>query len=129
MVCMSFRRNLIFSLRPHRHACTRSHSSLFRAQTHSHTRRQKLCITAQTKIFITTNTITEKLRLHKQLAYTSAYDCAPTYAARGTGCIDILFVLTQEAAQCACGPESTAALFLSICAAPLGSSHCGGRFN
>lgn len=80
---------------------------------------------AETKMPITTDTITEKLRLHKQLVCTSAYDYTSACAVRGAGCIDVLFVLVQEVAQCAYGLESAAALSLEVSGALL---YAAGEF-
>lgn len=65
-------------------------------------------------MLITTDTIAQKLRLHKQLVCTSAYDYTSACAVRSAGCIDILFVLAEEVAQCAFGHESAAALSLEV---------------
>ena len=65
-------------------------------------------------MLITTDMIEEKLRLHKQLVCTSAYDYTSARAVRGAGCIDILFVFAEEVAQCAFGLESAAALSLEV---------------
>lgn len=57
--------------------------------------------------------------MYKQLVCISAYDYTSARAVRSAGCIDILFVLAEEVAQCAYGLESAAALSLEVCATEL----------
>ena len=69
-------------------------------------------------MLITTDTITEKLRLHKQLFYTSAYCYAPC-AVCSAGRNRLFLCPPREWRDCAYALEFLTALSLEVCAALL----------